>query len=85
MSVIKTARVAREGTEAGPIEAWLLTHPKIKHWVRALYSIRSFFRLKKASQRGVVSHRDYLQAGKSVSGVDAVESVAEIFRRWTTE
>jgi nitronate monooxygenase len=83
VSVIRTARVEREGTEAGRIEHWLLTHPKIKHWVRALYSVRSFFRMKKASQRGVVSHRDYLQAGKSVAGVHAVEPVARIFSVWT--
>ena len=82
VSVIKTARVEREGTEAGPLEHWLLTHPKIKHWVRALYSVRSFFRMKKAAQRGVVSHRDYLQAGKSVGGVHAVEPVAEIVARF---
>jgi len=83
VSVIKTARVEREGTEAGPFEHWLLTHPKIKHWVRALYSVRSFFRMKKASQRGVVSHRDYLQAGRSVAGVHAVQPVAEIIADWT--
>ncbi len=83
VSVIRTLHVEREGTEAGRFEHWLLTHPKIKHRVRALYSIRSFFRLKKANQRGVVSHKDYLQAGKSVAGIEAVEPVAEIIARWT--
>ena len=39
--------------------------------------------MKKAAQRGVVSHRDYLQAGKSVGGVLAVQSVAEIIEEWT--
>ena len=70
-------------TEAGPIEHWLLTHPRVKHWVRAFYSIRSVIRLKRASRRGVVSHKDYRQAGKSVAGVNAVEPVAEIVERWT--
>jgi len=83
VSVIRTEKVIREGTEAGPIEHWLLTHPKIKHWVRAFYSIRSVIRLKRANQRGVVSHKDYLQAGKSVAGIEAVESVSEIIDRWT--
>ena len=83
VSVIRTPMVEREGTEAGPIEHWLLTHPRVKHWVRMLYSVRSFIRLKRANRRGVVSHRDYLQAGKSVSGIHKVESVAEIFDRWT--
>jgi len=84
VSVIRTKMVEREGTEAGRFEHWLLTHPKIKHWVRAFYSIRSFFRMKKASQRGVVSHLDYLQAGKSVAGIEAVETVAEIIEEWTS-
>jgi nitronate monooxygenase len=83
VSVIRTERVEREGTEAGPIEHWLLTHPRIKHWMRALYSIRSVIGLKRAAKRGVVSHRDYLQAGKSVAGIDAVRPVAEIIEEWT--
>ena len=69
VSVIRTEMVEREGTEAGRFEHWLLTHPRVKHWVRAFYSIRSVVRLKRANQRGVVSHRDYLQAGKSVAGI----------------
>jgi len=82
VSVIRTVKVEREGTEAGPVEHWLLTHPRVKHWVRAFYSIRSAIRLKRAHHRGVASHRDYLQAGKSVAGVTAVEPVAEIIKRW---
>jgi hypothetical protein len=31
----------------------------------------------------VVSHRDYLQAGKSVAGIEAVKPVAEIIAKWT--
>jgi nitronate monooxygenase len=83
VSVIRTAHVEREGTEAGRFERWLLTHPRVKHWARAFYSLRSLVRLKRAHRRGVVSHRDYLQAGKSVAGVESVESVAEIIREWT--
>jgi nitronate monooxygenase len=84
VSVIRTERVEREGTEAGPVERWLLSHPKVKHWMRALYSLRSLIRLKKASQRGVVSHRDYLQAGKSVAGIREVRPVADIVGEWTS-
>jgi len=83
VSVIRTARVEREGTEAGRFEHWLLTHPRIKHWVRAFYSVRSAIRLKRATNRGVVSHRDYLQAGKSVAGIHRIASVAEIIEDWT--
>ncbi len=83
VAVIRTKMVEREGTEAGRFEHWLLTHPRVKHWVRAFYSIRSVIRLKRANRRGVVSHKDYLQAGKSVAGIEAVEPVAEIVARWT--
>jgi nitronate monooxygenase len=83
VSVIRTRMVEREGTEAGRFEHWLLTHPRVKHWARAFYSVRSAIRLKRANNRGVVSHRDYLQAGKSVAGIEAVEPVAEIIERWT--
>ena len=79
--VIRTDKVAREGTEAGPLEHFLLTHPRLKHWTRALYTLRSALRLKGAMARGV-SHKDYLGAGHSVDGVDAIEPVAEILRRW---
>ncbi|MEE4274060.1 MAG: nitronate monooxygenase [Thermoanaerobaculales bacterium] len=85
VSVIRTERVRREGTEAGRIEHWLLTHPRAKHWIRMLYTVRSFIRLKRAAKRGVVSHRDYLQAGKSVAGISAVQPVAEIIEQWTAE
>lgn len=84
VSVIRTSRVEREGTEAGPIERWLLTHPRVKHWVRMLYSLRSVIRLKQANRRGVVSHKDYLQAGKSVAGIHDVRPVAEIIADWTS-
>lgn len=81
VAVIRTDKVAREGTEAGPLEHFLLTHPRLKHWTRALYTLRSALRVKGAMARGV-SHRDYLGAGRSVDGVDAVEPVAEILARW---
>jgi len=82
VSVIRTSRVEREGTEAGRFEHWLLTHPRVKHWARAFYSLRSAVRLKRASNRGVVSHRDYLQAGKSVAGIHRIATVAEIIDEW---
>jgi nitronate monooxygenase len=83
VSVIRTQMVDREGTEAGPFEHWLLTHPRAKHWIRMLYTARSFIRLKRAAKRGVASHRNYLQAGKSVAGIQRVQPVAEIIAEWT--
>jgi nitronate monooxygenase len=83
VSVIRTARVEREGTEVGGLARGLLTHPRFKHWVRAFYSLRSALGFKRASTRGTVSHRDYLQAGKSVAGIHELRPVADIIREWT--
>jgi nitronate monooxygenase len=49
--------------------------------MRMIYSVQSLWRLKK-SVRGGFSYKDYLQAGKSVAGIHAVEPVAEIVRRF---
>ena len=83
VSVIRTARVEREGTEVGGLAGRMLAHPRFKHWVRAFFSLWSLIGLKRASRRGTVSHRDYLQAGRSVAGVHAVRPVADIVREWT--
>jgi nitronate monooxygenase len=83
VSVIRTERVEREGTEPPGWASGLLTHPRFKHWVRAFYTVRSAIGFKRAAGRGAVSHRDYLQAGKSVDGVRCVLPVAEIISEWT--
>jgi nitronate monooxygenase len=79
--VIRTERVEREGTDVGPIARRLLSHPRFKHWVRAWYSLRSLVQLKRGVTQGM-SHRDYWQAGRSVAGVDAIEPVSDIVRRF---
>jgi nitronate monooxygenase len=81
VSVIRTPHVEAVGTHAGPLARWLLAHPRTKHWMRSLYSLRSFFKLKHAHNRGM-SHKDFYQAGQSVAGVHAVEPVADIITRW---
>ena len=81
VAVIRTERVDREGTDVGPIARRLLAHSRFKHWVRAWYSLRSLVQLKRGATRGM-SHKDYWQAGRSVAGVDDVEPVADIVRRF---
>ena len=81
VAVIRTERVEREGTDVGPLARRLLAHPRFKHWVRAIYSLRSLVQLKRGVTKGM-SHRDYWQAGRSVAGVDAIEPVADIVRRF---
>ena len=83
VSVLRTERVEREGTEPGGLTMRLLAHPRFKHWMRAAYSLRSLVGLQRAHRRGAVSHRDYLQAGKSVAGIHEVRPVADIVREWT--
>lgn len=81
VSVIETPYVRAVGTKAGPIGRRLLKHPKAKHWVRTLYSLRSLWQLDRASTRGA-SYRDYFQAGRSVEGIDAIEPAAAVVERF---
>ena len=81
VAVINNERVRREGTEIPWLARRLLANARTKHWVRAFYSLKSVLSLKK-SATGKMSSTDYFQAGKSVSGVTAIESAGEIVRRW---
>jgi nitronate monooxygenase len=80
VSVIRTPYVEKTGTLAGPVARRLLRGRRTKHWMRSIYSLQSLWRLKRSSLRRF-SYRDYLQAGKSVAGVHAVEPAADIVRR----
>jgi nitronate monooxygenase len=82
VSVIRTPYIAKVGTRAGPLARWMLGGRRTKHWMRMIYSLQSFWKLKKSSHRKF-SYRDYLQAGKSVAGVKSVESVSEVVRRFS--
>lgn len=81
VAVIRTPHIEKMGTKAGPFGRWMLRGRKTKHWMRMIYSVQSLWKLKK-SVRGSFSYKDYLQAGKSVAGVHAVEPVAAIVGRF---
>lgn len=81
VAVIRTPYVERTGTKAGPIGRWMLRGRRTKHWMRTVYALQSLWKLKRSSVRSF-SYKDYLQAGKSVAGIHAVEPVAEIVRRF---
>lgn len=81
VSVIRTPYVERMGTQAGPIARALLRHPKAKHWMRMAYSLKSVWELKRSSLRGT-GYKEYFQAGKSVDGIEQVESAGDIVRRF---
>lgn len=80
VSVIRTPYVDQMGTHAGGMARAFLRHPKLKHWMRLLYTLRSMYQLKKATQSGS-SYRDYWQAGKSVETIHAIESAGVITQR----
>ncbi|MCA9537405.1 MAG: nitronate monooxygenase [Myxococcales bacterium] len=81
VAVIKTPYIEKTGTDAGPIMRRMLRHPKLKHYARMIYSVRSIMALKRSSLQGA-GYRDYYQAGRSVDGIHAIEPAAEIVRRF---
>jgi nitronate monooxygenase len=81
VAVIRTPYLDQVGTKAGPIARYLLRGRKTKHWMRMLYSLQSAWKLKSSSLRRF-SSKDFLQAGKSVAGVESVESAGDIIRRF---
>jgi nitronate monooxygenase len=81
VAVLRTPYIERVGTKAGPIGRWMLKGRKTKHWMRMFYSLQSVWKLKRSSVRAF-SYKDYLQAGKSVAGVEKIEPAGEIVRRF---
>ena len=81
VAIIRTPNVDKVGIKAGPIAKFLLKHPKLKHWMRLYYSLNSFRTLKKASKQGL-GYKDYWQAGKSVDGINSVESAEKLMHRF---
>ena len=81
VAVINSPYIERVGTGAGWLAKRMLRHPKAKHWMRLLYTLRSIWQLKRASMQGM-SYRDYFQAGKSVATIEKVEPAGEIIRRF---
>ncbi len=79
VSVIRTPYVERTGTQSGRFARWLLSGQKTKHLMRMVYMLRSLQKLK-GSLSSESNEVQYWQAGKSVAGIDKIESVAEIMQ-----
>lgn len=77
VAVINTEYIEKVGTKAGPITRRMLRHPRLKHYVRMLYSLQSLWQLRRASLQGM-GYRDYFQAGQSVEGIHAVVPAGEV-------
>jgi nitronate monooxygenase len=81
VAIIRTPYIERAGTHAGRLAKWLLRGPRTKHWMRALYSLQSIWRLKRTAVQGV-TYRICYQAGKSVEGIREIKSVAAIIAEY---
>jgi nitronate monooxygenase len=80
VSIIRTPLVDKIGTEPNAVMAWMLRHPKLKHYARLFYMLSSIRTLKKASSGGL-SYKDYWQAGKSVDAIETIEPAGVIMKR----
>ena len=80
VSVINTDFIKRSGTRMGWLSRWMLAGNKTKHWMRMIYGLKSIWQLKHSSldEKG---EKDYWQAGKSVAGIDSIESCETIMQR----
>lgn len=82
VSLIRTPYIDRLGIKANRFERWMLRGQKRKYLMRTIYMLKSMWKLKQAvlDKSGSL---DYWQAGKSVTGIKAVESVGEIIDRFS--
>jgi nitronate monooxygenase len=81
VAVINTPYIERLGLHANWLEKKLLQHPRTKHYMRMAYQLKSVWQLKRASLKGV-AYKDFFQAGKSVHGIDEIESAGDIIQRF---
>jgi nitronate monooxygenase len=79
VSVINTDFIKRSGTRMGSLSRWMLAGHKTKHWMRMFYGLKSIWQLKHSllDEKG---EKDYWQAGKSVAGINSIESCASIMQ-----
>lgn len=81
LSVIRTPYVEQIGTHVGPIARYLLQHRWTKHWMRLWYSLMAVRSFKNVTLHGG-SSKDYLQAGKSVHGINTIKPAGTIIKEY---
>jgi len=82
LAVIATPRIRREGVRASALARRLLRGRLTKKWVRSAYRIRAGLLFRHSALSHSAAGEDYWQAGRSVAGIDAIESVATIMKRF---
>jgi nitronate monooxygenase len=81
VAVINTPYITSTGLTAGWLARWMLRGRRRKHLMRMIYALKSLYQLKHASL-DESGEKDYWQAGKSVAGIQAVESAQTIIDRF---
>ena len=79
VSVINTDYIKRSGLKSGWLARWMLSGNRTKHWMRTIYALKSIWQLKKSSL-DESGERDYWQAGKSVAGINSIETCDTIIQ-----
>lgn len=82
VSLINTAYVEHGGLHVSRFAKWMLKGNHRKHVMRILYALKSLWQLKSAAL-DINGEKQYWQAGKSVSGIDSIKSVAEIVKEFS--
>jgi len=83
VSVINTPYIQRLGLQPNALMAWMLNQKLFKGLVRLAYILRSVKNLK-GLIKGDKSQQGFFQAGKSVEGIDSLETVDEIMKEFTS-
>lgn len=83
LAVINTPFVQSVGLKVDPVSRALFKFRKTKHWIRMLYNLRALWAMKRSALKGL-STKDYWQAGKSVHGIEEVETVDAIIHRFAS-
>jgi nitronate monooxygenase len=71
------------GLKAGPLARWMLRGSRTKRLMRTLYALKSMWQLKRALLEAGGA-QEYWQAGKSVAGIHAVRSAAQVIAELVT-
>ena len=83
VSLLRTSYISRLGLKANRFEKWMLRGQKRKYLMRTIFMLRAMWKLKQAvlDKTGTL---DYWQAGKSVTGINAIEPTGVIIDRFAS-
>jgi len=82
-AVIKTPSMEKARLQTSPVEHFLLKNRRTKYLMRTIYALNSVWKLKQAATKGL-SYKDVWQAGKSVEGIQSVQTAAEIVQEFAS-